>query len=339
MKKKIVTALQYLFFLGLGLFFVWLSVRNISAADWQQIVDSVKAARHWLVIPVTIMLLAAHYFRALRWKLLMNTIGYHPSNFNTWAAVMIGYLVNAGVPRLGEVVKCTLLARYEKIRADKLVGTIVLERIIDVVCLVIVFLLTLLFQGHVIGDFTADLFSGAISNDFISSPKGLLVVIGLVLVIVLLFSLLKKYSHINVVSKIKGALNNVAHGIGTIRHLQQRGLFLLYTVLIWLLYLGSTTAGIYALHETEHLGVGAGLTILTVGSLAMIVTPGGIGAYPLVVASLMKEYGLDPHTIGSALGWLLWSAQTVIILVGGVIFFALLQVFNKNNNGESKPQP
>ena len=94
--------------------------------------------------------------RAMRWRILMEPMGYHPSNFNTFAAVMIGYLVNAGVPRLGEVIKCTLLARYEKVRADRLVGTIVMERAVDVVCLIIVFTLALFFQGHIIGKHFAE---------------------------------------------------------------------------------------------------------------------------------------------------------------------------------------
>src|SRR5688572_5148161 len=141
MKKSFLTIIQYLFFISLGVFFVWLSVKDIEYAQWLQIKDSIRRARHWIVVPVIIMLLVSHYSRALRWKILMEPLGYKPSTFNTFATVMIGYLVNAGVPRLGEVVKCTLLSRYEKIRADKLIGTIVMERAVDVVCLLIVFVL------------------------------------------------------------------------------------------------------------------------------------------------------------------------------------------------------
>src|SRR5690349_20298715 len=151
MKKSILTILQYTFFLGLGILFVWLSIKNINESQWEQIKDALRRAKHWLIIPVIIFLLLSHYSRALRWKILMEPMGYRPSTFNTFAAVMIGYLVNAGVPRLGEVVKCTLLSRYEKIRADKLIGTIVMERAVDVVCLLIVFILALIFQGGFIG--------------------------------------------------------------------------------------------------------------------------------------------------------------------------------------------
>ena len=158
MKKPVITILQYLFFLGLGILFVWLSVRQIKESDWVQIKTSIQKARLWLIIPVCLTLLLSHFSRAIRWKILMEPLGYKPSTFNTFAAVMIGYLVNAAVPRLGEVVKCTLLSRYEKVRADKLVGTIVMERAVDVVCLAVVFVVALIFQGHVIGDFVSSLF-------------------------------------------------------------------------------------------------------------------------------------------------------------------------------------
>jgi len=115
-------------------------------------------------------------------------------------------------------------------------------------------------------------------------------------------------------------------------------LFLLHTVLIWTLYLSATTVGIYALRETAHLGFGGGLTTLAVGSVGMIITPGGIGAYPLLVAKLMGWYGLDEKTIGNALGWLLWSVQTLIILFGGLLFFALLSYHNKKRQLETRRQ-
>jgi uncharacterized protein (TIRG00374 family) len=160
MKKQLVTAFQYFFFVGLGIFFVWLTVKDITANDWQHIKSSLLNGRHILIAPVLFMLLLSHYLRALRWKILMEPLGYKPGTFNTFAAVMIGYLVNAGVPRLGEVVKCTILSRYENVRADKLVGTIVVERAVDLVCLIVVFLLALLFQGHIIGDYVSHLISG-----------------------------------------------------------------------------------------------------------------------------------------------------------------------------------
>jgi uncharacterized protein (TIRG00374 family) len=331
MKKRLVTILQYLFFLGLGVFFVWLSVKDIHHAQWLQIKDALARARHWLIIPALLLLLISHYSRALRWKLLMEPMGYQPSSFNVFAAVMIGYLVNTGVPRLGEVVKCSILARYEKVRVDRLFGTIVMERAVDVVCLVIVFACALIFEGRVINE---HIFARLAT--FFQDPSGHTSIrkVALILTMViggftLLYFLLKRFSHIDAVTKIKNVLTGILHGLGSIRMVQRKGLFLFHTVLIWSLYLAATTMGIYALQETSHLGVGGGLTTLALGSIGMLISPGGIGAYAWIVAKLMGWYGLDETTIGNALGWLLWSVQTGIVLIGGLLCFGLLSYVNK----------
>jgi uncharacterized membrane protein YbhN (UPF0104 family) len=331
MKKPVLTILQYLFFLALGILFVWLSVKDITPQHWEHIKESIRQSRQWLIIPAFLLLFVAHYSRAIRWKILMEPLGYKPSNFNTFAAVMIGYLVNSAVPRLGEVVKCTLLAKYEKVRADRLVGTIVVERAVDVICLMLVFIGALFFQGGVIGDQLSREFSGMFRDQAGKMDTGKLVLLGsgaLALVIAGYF-LLKRFGHIDAVAKIKNIFNGILHGLNSIRLIEHKGLFIFHSIFIWVLYLASTTIGIYALRETAHLGIGGGLTTLAVGSVGMILTPGGIGAYPLLVAKLMGWYGIDEKTIGNALGWLLWSVQTLIILIGGLIFFALLSHHNK----------
>lgn len=332
MKKPVLTILQYLFFLGIGIFFVWLSIKNIDHEKWLKIKDSVARAKHWLIIPAFIVLILAHYSRAMRWKILMEPLGYHPSNFNTFAAVMIGYLVNAGVPRLGEVVKCTLLARYEKVRADRLVGTIVIERAVDVVCLIIVFFAALIFQGSIIGEHVSAKFSGFFRDNtgHTSILKIIIVLASVSLFIILINFFLKRFGHIDFVAKIKNVLAGILHGLNSIRLVKHKGMFIFWTLLMWALYLTGTTIGIYALQETAHLGFGGGLTTLAFGSIGMIVTPGGIGAYALIVAQLMGWYGLNPDTIGNALGWLLWSVQTIIILLGGLVCFGFLSYHNKN---------
>src|SRR4026208_1622525 len=142
---------KYLFFFALGIFFVWLSVKDINKKDWEDIKDAISHGRKWVIIPVIVMLFFAHYVRAIRWKLLMEPLEYKPTTFNAFAGVMIGYLVNGGIPRLGEVFKCTLLARYEKFKVDKLIGTILIERAVDLVCLIIVFISALILQGDIFG--------------------------------------------------------------------------------------------------------------------------------------------------------------------------------------------
>src|ERR1700744_2713192 len=150
MKKGMLVVLQYAFFAALAAFFVWLSLKDMDKKSWTQLREALDQANYWLLIPVLLFLLASHWLRALRWRQLIEPLGYTPSRINCFLCVMIGYFVNQGPLRLGEVIKCTILARYEKIPADKLVGTIVAERAFDVVCLLTVFGLTLVLQYDVI---------------------------------------------------------------------------------------------------------------------------------------------------------------------------------------------
>lgn len=331
MKKKIITIFQYTFFFLLGILFVWLTIKDVNQEQWNSIKAAVANARHWIFIPVILLLILSHLSRALRWKILMEPLGYKPSTFNTFSAVMIGYLVNAGVPRLGEVVKCTLLSRYENVRADKLIGTIVVERAFDALCLLIVFVFALWSEGDVIGDYTKSLFQSFFSNKSgdISIVKISVFIFSIVAVIAIVSFLLKKFGHLDFIAKIKNVIYGIWLGLNSFRHIKNKMAFLFHTIFIWVMYLLSSTAGIYALKETDHLGLGAGLSTLAIGSVGMIITPGGIGAYPWLIEKLMSLYEISAST-GKALGWLLWSAQTVIILIVGVICLALIASYNKN---------
>ena len=135
---------------------MWLSLRNLNAEKWDLLKKALGQAKLLIVFPVLFLMLASHWFRAIRWKMLIEPLGYKPGNLNTFFGVMVGYFVNLGAPRLGEIIKCTVLARYEKIPADKLVGTIVAERAFDLVCLVLVTTTTIILQFDTIGAFAME---------------------------------------------------------------------------------------------------------------------------------------------------------------------------------------
>ena len=333
MKIKFLTLLKYVFFLSLGIFFVWLSVRNINHENWVQIKGAIARGRKWVLIPVILILLLAHYSRAIRWKLLMEPLGYKPSEFNVFAAVMIGYLVNAGVPRLGEVFKCTILARYENVKVDKLIGTILIERAVDILCLLIVFLLAIIFQGDIFGKYMSEMMTTFFQDKTGSlSMTKLSAVIGVFLLFIfIIYFILKRFGHIDLVAKIKAVIKNILLGLSSIRNLKQKKWFIFHSILIWTMYFLASYLGLFALRETQVLGLGGGLTTLAVGTVGMILTPNGIGAYPLLIAQLLGLYGLNADTTGNASGWLMWSAQTFIILVGGLICFVLISRLNRKN--------
>lgn len=331
MKAKLLSVLKYLFFIALGAFFVWLSVRHLTYDKWEQIKHAVARGRKWVIIPVVLFLLIAHYSRAIRWKLLMEPLGYKPSNFNVFAAVMIGYLVNAGAPRLGEVFKCTLLARYEKFRVDKLIGTILIERAVDLVCLIIVFVSALIVQGDIFGEMMRSLAKEFFydKTGHLSTKKLILALSAVFIFFLLFYFILKRFGHIDIIARIKRSIKNVLHGLSSIKNLEHKGWFIFHCALIWTMYWFATTVGLYALKETQYLGLPGGLAALVVGTVGIILTPGGIGAYPVLIAQLLGLYGLDPETTGIASGTLMWAAQTAIILLGGMICFGLISRFNK----------
>jgi uncharacterized protein (TIRG00374 family) len=337
LKKRIILAAQFLFFLGLGLFLVWWMARGIDEKGWQQIRTSLKQANYWLFVPVFAMLLLSHYIRALRWKILMEPLGYKPGTFNVFNAVMIGYLANLAFPRLGEVLKCTLLARYEKVAPDKLVGTIVAERAIDLVCLITAFVVTILLQIDTVGAYALSLLQNTFNRggkEFSWLRTGMILGI-IVSFIFISYWLLKRFSHIRIIERIKNVIKGIWHGLNSVRYIKQRRLFIIHTILIWSLYFFSSRVGFYAMEEVSHLGTREAFSILSFGSIGMIATQGGIGAYQFIVQEILMLYGLSQIT-GFTFGWILWIAQTLVILLGGLICFILLPIINRKSNEISK---
>ena len=330
MKKRLSIILQYLFFLGLGVFLVWWSVKDIDNEKWMEIRLALKNARFYLAIPVFFILLLSHFVRGLRWRLLMEPLGYKPDKINTFFAVMIGYLANQAFPRLGEVLKCTLLARYEKIPADKLVGTIILERLIDAICLLIVFGITLATQPGLYSKLMDNVFSVEGETETKKLPGYIvtLIIVGAIVLIITLWMIIKKKTFSDLQTTLKKIGQRIWQGLSAIQHLRKRGQFLLLTLLLWGLYLLGGYIGFLALHETQHYGIKEAFTVLAAGSIGMIITPGGIGAYAYLIEATMQLYGLQ-QSIAVAFGWLLWIAQTVIILFGGLCSFVLLPWYNK----------
>lgn len=335
MNKKLRTILQYLFFLGLGIFFGWLSLKNLDKEKTDQIKIAFANARHWLIIPVFAILFLSHLVRALRWKLLIEPLGHAPSTANTFFAVMIGYLVNQGVPRLGEVVKCTVLARYEKIPAEKLIGTIILERLIDALTLLFIFGITLAIQPELYSRIIDTFFNSSQQEESkkVSSLLISLILLAIVLLLIGLWMLVKKKTFADLLAIIRKVWKSVLQGIGSIRHLKKRGQFIFLTIALWALYLSGGYIGFMAFQDTSHYGIKEAFTVLSAGSVGMIASPGGLGAYAYLIEKTMQLYGLNT-TIAIAFGWILWLATTAVIVIGGLISFVAMPYYNKKRSRE-----
>ncbi len=331
--------MQTFFFLGLAIFLVWWSIGKISASEWQQMKIALLRTNYWLLIPVAMALLISHYSRAMRWKILMEPMGYSPGNTNTYLAVLIGYFANLLVPRLGEVLKCTLLARYEKIPADKLIGTIVAERAFDLICLVLVFAITIFSQIDIIGAFTLELFKKMIngSGDGPDYRRLALLGVGLLLLVLAIRWLFKKFAGHGFMLKLRKVISGIWQGLTSVRYVKKKGWFFFHSIMIWFLYLASIRLGFYAMQDTQHFGWLPSFSVLSLGSIGMIVTQGGIGAYPILVQETLALYGLDAN-VGRAFGWLLWLAQSVLIVVAGGIAFLAMPLLNQSKKTANQPQ-
>lgn len=329
MKKQLLSIAKYSFFLGLGLFLVWWSLRQIPEDKWGEFKNSLSNANYWLMIPVFVILLLSHLLRALRWRILMEPMGYKPRIANTFFAVMIGYLANLAIPRLGEVLKCTILARYEKVPAEKLVGTIVAERAVDVVSLGIVFMLTMITQSTILAEYGNELIEQLFKKGEGLSMSALFIAAGILIVLIIAIRVwFQQFSHLKIVITIKKIIAGVWEGLLSIRNLKQKGLFILYSIGIWTLYIAGTWVGLLATEGTAHLGWGVALGALAFGSIGMIVTPGGIGAYALLIGKILEKNGVV-YEIGLANGTLQWFAQFIIVVLIGAVSLLLLPVYNK----------
>ena len=257
-------------------------------------------------------------------------MGYSPRIANTFFAVMIGYLANLAVPRLGEVLKCTILAKYEKVPAEKLVGTIVVERAVDVVCLAIVFLLAFIFQYEIIGEYAKEIVLNLVANKkgSFSWEKTAIVLLVLAVLFIAVKVWFNKFAHLPIVISLKKILKGIAEGLSAIRYLKQKGLFIACTIGIWSMYILGTWVGLLATHGTAGLGLGAAISALAFASIGMILTPGGIGAYALFLAKVLEKSDI-PFEIGYANGTLQWFAQFLIVVIVGSLCLAILPIYNK----------
>ncbi|MES2773662.1 MAG: lysylphosphatidylglycerol synthase transmembrane domain-containing protein [Bacteroidota bacterium] len=331
MRKKLISGLQYLIFLGLGVFLIWWQLRGMTAEGKEQFFNSLKNANYWLMPVIVVIALLSHLARCLRWKILLEPMGYNPRISNMFCATMIGYLANSAVPRLGEVLKCTFLSRYEKLPVDKLFGTIVIERVFDLISFLIFILFTLTIQW------------GAVSSYFqdnAGSMKGfnwtkLFIILGIIAVSILLIRwLFKRYKENAVIKKIAHFGSGIKEGLLTIRTLKRKKMFLFHTFSIWALYLLQVYIGFSAMEHTAHLGIGPACAVLVLASLAMIITPGGIGAFPFAIMKVLLLYNIAAPQ-GQSFGWLMWGVSTGIVVVTGFICLLILPYINKKKKVET----
>lgn len=331
MNSRLKSILKFLFFFGLGIFLIWFSVRNLTEKDKTEIGNSLKQANYfWLLLSVLIGAFS-NVIRAIRWKMLLAPLNHHPKTSNTFFAVMVGYLANYAFPRLGEISRCGILTRYEKIPFEQALGTVIVERIVDVLCFLLIAGIVFLVQFETMFNFMNENLFSKISEKFSGNSTLLVASVACLIIATVLFFILRKKISAALGGKAKKIIDGFTNGLKTIAQVKSPFWFVFHSLFIWLCYYVMFYVCFFSLPETGGVKFDAVITAFLLGTVMVMVTPGGIGAYPLAVQGVLVFY-LVSSNIGYALGWLAWLCQFVSNVAFGTLSLFLLPVMNKEKN-------
>ncbi len=278
--------------------------------------------------------LLSHVSRAFRWRLLLNPLGYKPRKKTLFFSVMIMYLTNLAIPRSGEIVRCTFTGKYEKIPFTTLLGTVVTERIIDFIILIILTIIVVISQFSVVADFVST--NEAIQQTLqkITNSAGILIAIFVVGVILLalLFIFRKKIAKTKIYKKFQKLIDDFVAGIKSVASLEKKWLFIGHSIFIWTMYFVMIYVAFWAFDFTSHFGIMIGLTAFVMASYGMVFpSPGGIGSWHFMVINTLFIYGLD-KTLGSAFAFGAHESQLAMLIVVGLISFVAMSLVKPKNS-------
>lgn len=326
MKKKLSSFLRITIPLALGVFLIWYMFKDMSDEDIDNMIMSFKMADYKWIFLSLIMGVLSHWSRAYRWLFTLEPIGIKPKLSNAFYTVMIGYLANLLIPRAGEVSRCAFMAKHEKAPFDKLFGTVIAERIADLILLVSLIFITIISQYDILFGFIQELSF----YKKLQQPANIIITVAILGLIAFLLYRLIKRSNQPLIIKLRTFISGIKEGVLSILRMKKVGWFLFHTFFIWGMYLGMFWITIYCLPELENLSFGAILSGFVIGGISIAATNGGLGAYPLGIMTVLALYGIQEQ-VGLAFGWIVWVAQTAMIIILGLASFILIEISNKSN--------
>jgi uncharacterized protein (TIRG00374 family) len=318
---------KFILFLALGVVLLYLSFRGVNFSSF---LECIKHANYLWVALALFLSWLAFYSRAHRWNLLIEHIAERPKLSESYRALIVGYFANYAFPRLGEVTRCAMLTKTNKIPINKLIGTVIAERLIDFISLLVLIVITVIVRFDTFGNFLYNQVWVSFSAKLAKSGQTLQpYIIGLIIFTLIIAGLIwllrHKIAHSLVYQKVKGFVEGLLEGVKTVIHLQRRKEFLLHTVIIWTLYWLMSWVVVFALPSTASLDAADGLFILVIGSLGMTVpVQGGFGAFHGIVSLGLTIYGI-PREQGLAYAVLAHESQVVFIIILGSM--ALINIF------------
>lgn len=317
MNPKLRSILQYLLILIITGFLLWLSLRGLQTNDDQNKTELLwqtwQQSNKFYLLLMAVVAVISHWLRAVRWKMLMVPTGHIVQTWSSFHSIMIGYLVNLGIPRGGEISRSYNLYKLEKTPIETSFGTVVAERLVDLICMILLVALAFLAEWDHLMAFFGELGIGQ-SPPNLTIPSWVWAVLAVGVSMLLGIYLMRKNEK---VMKILGGFKN---GFMSILLLKQKGLFVFYSVSIWVLYFLMTYSVMLAFEQTSSLGPGAVLILFAIGAIAMALPlPGGLGSYhTLMPLGLVMIYHL-PQTDSTAFVFVFHAWQTLVMIVGGVV--------------------
>jgi uncharacterized protein (TIRG00374 family) len=329
LKKKLVKALKFLIFLAVGVLLFWYLYKD---QEIDVLILNLKGANYYWVLLSVFLGVLSHFSRALRWKMLVEPMGYRPSTFNVFSSVMVTYLANLLFPRLGEIARPAVIKKYENIPVAESFGTIVLERIFDLVMLLVLTVFVVLSQSDVIIDFLSK--NSTIKDSIVGVNFSTYIIILVVLILLLLAAIIifrRLFKHTIIYKKVQDIYSKFMGGFKSIRNIKNLPLFIFHTLFIWAMYYLMMYVCFFAFDFTSELGMVAALLVFVISSYGMVApVPGGIGAWHFMVIGTLFVFGVSDDN-AKAFALVAHSSQILMIIVVGVATLVALPIVNKRD--------
>lgn len=319
MKQQIGKVLTILIPLLIGTGIIYYQFTTLTSDEIAKIKVSFQKANYYYILLSLIIACIGYWSRAYRWKFSLNHLGYQTKFSTNFFTVCVSYLVNFTVPRSGEITRAALLKKYENVPFDKAFGTIVAERIVDLLIFFLFVLIGFIMQFDTIYKFL-------LSQNISLENLILFGIVGFVLFVI--FILIWIYAEWDLILKLKKKLSGLIEGITTVYKMKDKWNYIFHSFFIWFSYLMMFYVAIFALPETKEITFDIVIMGFIFGSLAVGFTNGGLGAYPFSIALIFSLYGITKD-VGIAFGWLVWTSQTVLAIFLGLLSYLLLPIFNK----------
>lgn len=302
-----------------GIFLIVYTYDKFTPTQLLEIRGYFKNANYSYICVAIVIAFLGNASRAYRWKFVLEHMGYKTSFYNNFMAVNIGYLLNLTVPKSGEISRAVILKKYENVPFDKGFGTIVAERIVDMIVLLMFMFLAVMLQFRIVKSFILD----KIPVQKLAAFTLLCLLGGIILMLVWL------YSKANWVHTVKQKVSGLKEGVVSIFHMKKKIEYILHTAFIWFSYILMFYITLFVIPETSAISIGAVITAFVVGSIAIAFTNSGFGSYPFLISKILLFYSIS-ETAGNAFGWIVWSSQMFLVVILGVLSFLFLPVFNRS---------